>query len=174
MPDSCCKTYHEGCGHNVLAVPEHTRQTKLFSHGCLEVMGDKITGQVVPILLGYAGVGTLLALIQLITIVFACSYSAQITRKANIEAIYEDARSLAGRSTLGRGSTYRAEHFSTGSLGGGMETPRVDRIRGGHAMNGHNNGYMSANMSSVFINDDGSQRKLSEHHQDTDTFEREV
>ena len=36
--------------------------------------------QVVPVLLGYAGVGTLLALIQLLSIVFACAYSASISR----------------------------------------------------------------------------------------------
>jgi hypothetical protein len=139
----------------------------LFSFiSCLTIIEEKLVGQVVPVLLGYAGVGTCLALIQLLTIVFACSYSSQISRSKNVEVIYEDARSL-GRSTLGRSSTYRGEHFSTGSL---PMTPRADLIRGAP----QHGGYVAANMSSVFVNDDGSHRKLGAESPTSDMDEREV
>ena len=156
VPDSCCLEPQEKCGHGIFDQSFETITHKIYTHGCLNIIESKLEGQVVPILLGYAGVGTVLALIQLLTIVFACSYSAQISRRNNVDEIYADARSL------GRTSTYRGERLSTGSL---PVTPRADRIRRPPQ------GYTNANMSSVFVNDE-MHMKYAES--EMDMGEREV
>ena len=154
MPDSCCLEPQEKCGYGIFNAPSSTIPNKIYTHGCLKMIESKLEGQVVPVLLGYAGVGTVLALIQLLTIVFACSYSAQISRRNNVDEIYADARSL------GRTSTYRGERLSTGSL---PVTPRADRIRRPPQ------GYTNANMSSVFVNDE-----MHDKYAASDFGEREV
>lgn len=156
VPDSCCLEPQEKCGHGIFDQSFETITHKIYTHGCLNIIESKLEGQVVPVLLGYAGVGTVLALIQLLTIVFACSYSAQISRRNNVDEIYADARSL------GRTSTYRGERLSTGSL---PITPRADRIRRPPQ------GYANANMSSVFVNDE-MHMKYAES--EMDMGEREV
>jgi len=161
VPDSCCLEPQEKCGHGIFDSDQSyvTITHKIYTHGCLNIIESKLEGQVEPILLGYAGVGTVLALIQLLTIVFACSYSAQISRRNNtMEEIYSDGRSL------GRTSTYRGERLSTG---GSLTpiTPRADMIRR------PSQGYVNANMSSVFANDE-MHMKYAES--EMDTGEREV
>jgi len=159
VPDSCCHKPDEKCGHDIFEMNTNDITQKIYTHGCLDVIKSKLEGQVVPMLEGYAAVGTVLALIQLLTIVFACSYSAQISRRSKMDEIYADARSL------GRTSTYRGEHLSTGSL---PITPRADRIRRPQPPP---QGYVNANMSSVFASDE-MHMKYAES--ETDMGEREV
>ena len=46
----------------------------------MEIIRDKLEDDVVPIMVGYAGLGVVLAIIELICVVLACAYVAQIRR----------------------------------------------------------------------------------------------
>ncbi len=85
VPDSCCHVVTEGCGRGILAQTGYTMHMEFNTHGCLTVMRHKLEDQVVPVLLGYAAVGTLLALVQLMAVVFAFSYSASIARHKKLD-----------------------------------------------------------------------------------------
>ncbi len=94
VPDSCCLRREQqperNCGSERLSESGVTVDQHIHTHGCLTVMHPKLEGQVVPILLGYAGVGTLLALLQLLCVVFAFSYSSSIARYRK----HDDAKSF--------------------------------------------------------------------------------
>lgn len=98
----------QGCGTGLLTRQDIYLTQTIHTHGCLTVMEEKLSNQVVPILLGYAGCGTILALLQLLAIVFACAYSAALSRKAKKE---EDLRSMYQSSSI-------------------PSTPRFDHVRG--------------------------------------------
>ena len=49
-------------------------------HGCMEIIKDKLEDDVVPMMVSYAGLGVVLAIIELICVVLACAYVAQIRR----------------------------------------------------------------------------------------------
>ncbi|QQP41987.1 Tetraspanin, partial [Caligus rogercresseyi] len=80
VPDSCCHIVIEGCGHDILLNHESASQD-IFVHGCLTVLREKLINEVVPICLGYTGIGTIIALIQIIIAVLAFSRNANIQRK---------------------------------------------------------------------------------------------
>ena len=46
----------------------------------MEIIRDKLEDDVVPMMVGYAGFGVVLAIIELICVVLACAYVAQIRR----------------------------------------------------------------------------------------------
>ena len=46
----------------------------------MEIIKDKLEDDVVPMMVGYAGLGVVLAIIELICVVLACAYVAQIRR----------------------------------------------------------------------------------------------
>ena len=81
VPDSCCRTYSPNCGQNVLILQEDDILNKIFVDGCLEILKDKLEDDVIPMMVVYAVVGVILALVELITVVLACAYVAQITRR---------------------------------------------------------------------------------------------
>ena len=83
VPDSCCHTYAQGCGRGILADTDEEVQNKIFVNGCLEILKDKLENDVIPMMVIYAVVGVILALVELITVVLACAYVAQITRRTN-------------------------------------------------------------------------------------------
>lgn len=58
-------------------------RNKIFVDGCLEILKDKLEDDVIPMMVVYAVVGVILALIELITVVLSCAYVAQITRRIN-------------------------------------------------------------------------------------------
>ena len=51
----------------------------------MTVLHAKLKEDVIPMMIVYACIGVLLAIIELITVVLACAYVAQITRKMNRE-----------------------------------------------------------------------------------------
>jgi len=87
VPDSCCHQVSDGCGNGILGprVQESDIRNKIFVDGCLTILKDKLETDVLPIMIGYAVIGVVLALVELITVVLACAYVAQITRKRRRE-----------------------------------------------------------------------------------------
>ena len=84
MPDSCCHIEHAGCGTGKIRQFAGNRvwtDLGIWRDGCLEILQIKIRNDVVPMLIVYAGVGVLLGIVELITIVLACAYVAQIGRR---------------------------------------------------------------------------------------------
>ena len=80
VPDSCCHSVSIGCGHHIFKESTEQILNRIFVHGCLTVLQDQLEHDVVPMMVGYAVVGVILALVELITIVLASAYVAQITR----------------------------------------------------------------------------------------------
>jgi hypothetical protein len=70
----------DGCGRYIFKDSNEQILNKIFVHGCLTVLQDQLENDVVPMMVGYAVVGVILALVELITIVLASAYVAQITR----------------------------------------------------------------------------------------------
>jgi len=74
VPDSCCKTYGENCGRNVLVSPDAPQ--RIYVEGCLDKLNTKIEHNVGVV----SGSGVGVAVIQLIGICFACMLSCAIRR----------------------------------------------------------------------------------------------
>nr|ACO12923.1 CD63 antigen [Lepeophtheirus salmonis] len=110
VPDSCCLHVAKGCGRNILLNHEVASE-KIFVHGCYTMMADKLDNEVVPLCLGYTGVGTIIALIQIIIAVLALSRSASIKRKHKYA---DSSKSIHG--------SYDGLHLSP-------STPRSERTR---------------------------------------------
>lgn len=88
VPESCCIPINNSpagkdCGKNVFA--QTNRHMIIFTHGCVTTLHHKLEDDVVPMLIGYAAVGVLLALCEIITVVIAAAYVAQIRRKSHRE-----------------------------------------------------------------------------------------
>ena len=82
VPDSCCLEENVGCGENDLDIfrDEHPYE-KIHIHGCLAVMKERLSRDVVPLLLIYIGCCVLLCLITIISLVLAAAYVASISRQ---------------------------------------------------------------------------------------------
>jgi hypothetical protein len=85
VPDSCCHNIIEGCGRNLLSQNEDQIRNTIFVDGCLTILKTKLKNDVIPMMIVYAVVGVILALLELITVVLASAYVAQITRKLGRE-----------------------------------------------------------------------------------------
>ena len=83
VPDSCCHKMTKDCGKNILQSSPADIQNTIFINGCLEILKEKLDEDVIPMMIVYAVVGVILALTELITVVLACAYIAQINRKMN-------------------------------------------------------------------------------------------
>lgn len=82
VPDSCCHSVTEGCGKDKLEDDSFSRwDLGIWKDGCVEILRYKMKTEVKPILLGYTFLGALLAIVELITVVLACAYVAQINRR---------------------------------------------------------------------------------------------
>jgi len=81
VPDSCCVHYSENCGANMLQNDKATIQNDIYINGCMEILTDKLRTDVIPMMVVYAIIGVILALTELITVVLACAYVAQIMRR---------------------------------------------------------------------------------------------
>jgi len=83
VPDSCCHEEKPNCGHKKLELYQHNVGTNLgvWKDGCIKILSKKLKDEVVPLMFVYCGVGVLLALVELITVVLACAYVAQIGRR---------------------------------------------------------------------------------------------
>ena len=71
----------EGCGKGIKNERSNDNVREIiYVHGCMEIIKDKLEDDVVPMMVGYAGLGVVLAIIELICVVLACAYIAQIRR----------------------------------------------------------------------------------------------
>jgi hypothetical protein len=80
VPDSCCHTPSPGCGLYLFKDSLDQILNRIFVDGCLTLLQYNLENDVVPMMVAYAVIGVILALIELITIVLASAYVAQITR----------------------------------------------------------------------------------------------
>ena len=85
IPDSCCHQRTVGCGNGIFRLQEAEIRNRVFMDGCLTILKDRLENDVIPMMIVYACVGVLLAIVELVTVVLACAYIAQITRKINRE-----------------------------------------------------------------------------------------
>jgi len=98
VPDSCCHEVSKGCGQNDRVVNfanTYNERLGIWKDGCLEILNVKLKNEVVLLLIVYSGVSVLLALVELITVVFACSYIAQIGRRRRRDEMFSRAASAA-------------------------------------------------------------------------------
>jgi len=100
VPDSCCHPDRtdQGCGKGKITLSQESLQNNLgiWKDGCLEILKEKLKLEVSPMLIVYSGVGVLLALVELITVVFACSYIAQISRRTRRAELFSRADTANG------------------------------------------------------------------------------
>jgi len=90
VPDSCCHDVREGCGRGILSMSnnQHDLDLGIWKDGCIEILQHKLRDEVSPLMIIYSGVGVLLAIVELITVVLACSYIAQITRRRRRDELF--------------------------------------------------------------------------------------
>lgn len=85
VPDSCCLKESNKCGKDIFKKTQDEIDQEIFVHGCIEMLEPKLKGDVIPMMIVYACIGVILALVELITVVFASAYIAQISRKVRRE-----------------------------------------------------------------------------------------
>eukprot|EP00090_Calanus_glacialis_P025919 TRINITY_DN4064_c0_g1_i1.p1 TRINITY_DN4064_c0_g1~~TRINITY_DN4064_c0_g1_i1.p1 ORF type:complete len:293 (-),score=61.48 TRINITY_DN4064_c0_g1_i1:349-1227(-) len=91
VPDSCCHEETEGCGKGKITYSQEgpfRTDLSIWKDGCLEILQLKMRDDVAPLLIVYSGVGVLLAIVELITVVLACSYIAQISRRRRRDEMF--------------------------------------------------------------------------------------
>jgi len=84
VPDSCCHNVDEGCGRGKLSRQSNRQLLEnlgIWKDGCLDILINKLKNDVVPMLMVYSGVGALIGLVELITMVLGFAYVAQISRR---------------------------------------------------------------------------------------------
>ena len=77
---SCCHHVDDGCGRDKLARVDRF-DLGIWKDGCVEVLRHKMRTEVQTLLMVYTFLGALLAIVELITVVLACAYVAQINRR---------------------------------------------------------------------------------------------
>eukprot|EP00096_Caligus_rogercresseyi_P012389 TRINITY_DN516_c0_g2_i1.p1 TRINITY_DN516_c0_g2~~TRINITY_DN516_c0_g2_i1.p1 ORF type:complete len:298 (-),score=83.43 TRINITY_DN516_c0_g2_i1:191-1084(-) len=82
VPDSCCHEFMKGCGRGIFSRTETEVRNHIYVHGCLQVLKDKLENEVTPMMIVYAVVGVILAITEIITIVLASAYVAQLRRRS--------------------------------------------------------------------------------------------
>jgi hypothetical protein len=84
VPDSCCHRVNEECGRGKISQGDQLSGREnlgIWKDGCVTILQQKMRDDIMPFLMVYAGLGVLLALVELITVVLACAYVAQIGRR---------------------------------------------------------------------------------------------
>ena len=66
VPDSCCHEVEEGCGNGIFQDSNESIRSKIFVHGCLAILRPMLEKDVVPMMIVYACIGVLLAILELI------------------------------------------------------------------------------------------------------------
>ena len=77
---SCCHSIDEGCGRDKLERIDRFN-LGIWKDGCVEILRHKMRSEVKTLLMVYTFLGALLAIVELITVVLACAYVAQINRR---------------------------------------------------------------------------------------------
>ncbi len=112
VPDSCCINEGPSCGVGIFVVTDAKKLFQsMFPHGCITIMQRRLEDHVVVspsmsviatnkttlifqyVLMAYAVVGGILAVIQLLSIVLACCYANQISKDeemAGVEQRWQD------------------------------------------------------------------------------------
>lgn len=85
VPDSCCHEPHDGCGRGIFSMSSELIRNKIFVNGCMTLLKDQLESDVLPMMIVYACVGVILALVELISVVLASAYVAQINRRRRRE-----------------------------------------------------------------------------------------
>jgi len=93
VPDSCCHVYSEGCGRDKVLTTRTSAQSNdigIWKDGCIEILEVMLKRDLIeyPFAWIYIGVGLILALVELITVVLACAYVAQINRRQRHQRMY--------------------------------------------------------------------------------------
>lgn len=93
VPDSCCHLEQEGCGQNKIVPRNVARQNNIgiWKDGCLEILQVMLKNDLLDFAWIYIGIGLILALVELITVVLACAYVAQINRRRKRDEMYSRA-----------------------------------------------------------------------------------
>jgi len=85
VPDSCCHEMVEGCGRNMFHKTPEQIENSIWLVGCLTALKYRLTNDVSAMMAVYAGVGVLIALVELIAVVLTSAYMAQINRRRQRE-----------------------------------------------------------------------------------------
>merc|ERR1712233_29985 len=92
VPDSCCHVYSEDCGKKKIMQAHQARGNDIgiWKDGCIEILEVMLKRDLIeyPFAWVYIGVGLILALVELITVVLACAYIAQINRRTRHQRMY--------------------------------------------------------------------------------------
>jgi len=92
VPDSCCHKVEEGCGKDKIDKAHQARNNDIgiWKDGCIEILEVMLKRDFIeyPFAWVYIGVGLILALVELITVVLACAYIAQINRRQRHQRMY--------------------------------------------------------------------------------------
>jgi len=86
VPDSCCHNIQEKCGENKIKI-RNTQNVDLgiWKDGCIEILQSMMRKDLLNFAFVYVAIGFILALVELITVVLACAYVAQINRRTKRE-----------------------------------------------------------------------------------------
>jgi hypothetical protein len=106
VPDSCCFEYYEGCGYQIFHKSDVEIANIIFTHGCLTLLKDQLLHEVVPIMISYALIGAISAVVQLASVALASAYVAQISRRR----LREKQQSWVSRNAL---DTQDKMHYAT-------------------------------------------------------------
>ena len=83
VPDSCCRNIKKDCGKDILDQDDEDIRQEIYTDGCVEILKEKMKDEVVPMMWVYAGIGVILAIIEIISVVLAAAYVAQINRRSS-------------------------------------------------------------------------------------------
>ena len=90
VPDSCCLYEAQGCGNDVFKITDlRVMVLKINVHGCLAVMRRRLDTHVTTILMVFAGVGSILALLELLSIVLACCLTNGFSSEEEYDCEYQ-------------------------------------------------------------------------------------
>jgi hypothetical protein len=88
VPDSCCHKPHKDCGEGLAVGREEQVSLGIYKDGCIAILKQKLKTDVEPMMIVYSCVGVLLAIVELITVVLACAYVAQISRRRRRDELF--------------------------------------------------------------------------------------
>lgn len=88
VPDSCCHDEKKDCGAGLAKVRVGEISLGIYKDGCIAILQSKLKTDIEPMMIAYACIGVVLALVELITVVLACAYVAQITRRKKREQLF--------------------------------------------------------------------------------------
>jgi len=89
VPDSCCLYEAHGCGSDLFKINDlRVIVLKINIHGCLAVMQRRLETHVTLILVIFAGVGSILAVVQLLAIVLACCLANTFSGEGDMDINY--------------------------------------------------------------------------------------